>query len=144
MKILAFFISFLCILSNIFATDPPYGQLKISGRFLTDSQGNPVQLRGLSLFTSDYISNFNNEETVYQVKCAWNGNVIRAPQAPSTSCCGGWDKTKDRDFERMAAVINGAIKHGIYVIIDWHAFGDPSLDLAKDFFANMSKSFGGK
>ena len=31
-----------------------YGQLRVQGRYLVDKNGNPVQLRGMSLFWSQW------------------------------------------------------------------------------------------
>ena len=124
-----------------FALAPPYGQLKTVGAHITNSAGTPVQLRGLSLFTSHYIPDYWNATSVNQIKCGWNSNVIRAPLGISSSCCGGWVETRDREYKRMKTVIDAAIDNGIYVIVDWHAFS-AQLDLAKGFFANISKTYG--
>lgn len=146
MKIYLFLIKFYIFTSVCQAQSPPYGQLEIQGRFLTDSQGNTVQLRGMSFFPSDYIgdevADYFNEDAIHQIKCAWNANVVRAPTMPKEDKVGGWMTDKDRDYSRLKKVIDAAIKEGIYVIVDWHAFNDPHIDGAKDFFANISKTYG--
>jgi endoglucanase len=43
--------------------------------------------------------------------------------------------------EKIEAVVNGAIKSGIYVIIDWHSH-NINLKESKEFFAEMSKKYG--
>ena len=58
--------------------NPPYGQLKVVGTQLTDSMGNAVQLRGMHIFTANWMPEFWNAETVNAIKCYWNSNVIRA------------------------------------------------------------------
>uniref|UniRef100_A0A914C4E1 Glycoside hydrolase family 5 domain-containing protein n=1 Tax=Acrobeloides nanus TaxID=290746 RepID=A0A914C4E1_9BILA len=139
-----FYLVQILVLAHAQNPPPPYGQLQIKGRFVEDSHGNVVQLRGMSLMASDYLSEWFNETAIYQTKCNWNSNIIRFGQMPSTPCCGGWNNTKDRDYMRMVNAVNACIKHGIYAIVDWHAFDDPQIDLAKDFFANMSKTFSGQ
>uniref|UniRef100_A0A914D8S5 Glycoside hydrolase family 5 domain-containing protein n=1 Tax=Acrobeloides nanus TaxID=290746 RepID=A0A914D8S5_9BILA len=100
----------------------------------------------MSFFPSDYIgdevADYFNEAAVHQIKCAWNANVVRAPTMPKEDKVGGWMTDKDRDYSRLKKVVDAAIKEGIYVIVDWHAFNDPHIDGAKDFFANISKTYG--
>ena len=100
----------------------------------------------MSFFPSDFIgdevADYFNEDAIHQIKCAWNANVVRAPTMPQEAKVGGWITDKDRDYSRLKKVIDAVIKEGIYVIVDWHAFTDPHIDGAKDFFANISKTYG--
>nr|CAD2187428.1 unnamed protein product [Meloidogyne enterolobii] len=57
----------------------------------------------------------NKEQVVRAVKCFYNGNIIRAPIEP-----GVFKDKPDQDFKAIFNVIDGAIKHGIYVMVDWH------------------------
>lgn len=57
----------LAILLNIsasFAADPPYGQLSVSGKNLKGANGQNVQLRGMSLFWSQWMDKYYNADTV--------------------------------------------------------------------------------
>uniref|UniRef100_A0A915EIZ5 Uncharacterized protein n=1 Tax=Ditylenchus dipsaci TaxID=166011 RepID=A0A915EIZ5_9BILA len=83
------------LMSSAFAAAPPYGQLSVSGTKLKGSNGQNVQLRGLSLFWSQWMGQYYNAGTVQALKCSWNANWFVLQWA--------------------------AIDQGIYVIIDWHA-----------------------
>uniref|UniRef100_A0A914Y683 Glycoside hydrolase family 5 domain-containing protein n=1 Tax=Panagrolaimus superbus TaxID=310955 RepID=A0A914Y683_9BILA len=158
MKQLLFSIAFFHSLIFIVSIDPPYGPLKIQGKLLTDINGTAVTLRGMSLMGSNYHPQFWNEETIRQLKCSWNINIIRAPITPKSKCCGGWfadpsqpinnpwewKSTRDREFGRLKQVIDASVKYGIYVIIDWHIFdfGNNTLEQGREFFANVSQTWG--
>nr|CAD2191190.1 unnamed protein product [Meloidogyne enterolobii] len=107
----------LCLYSlKVLAKDPPYGRLSVNSKGqLVGSNGQQVQLRGISLFCNQYQPEFYSEQVVRAVKCFYNGNIIRAPIEP-----GVFKDKPDQDFKAIFNVIDGAIKHGIYVMVDWH------------------------
>ena len=47
------------------AAEPPYGQLSVQGTHLVDSNGKIVQLRGIGLFWSIWMSKYWNRETIH-------------------------------------------------------------------------------
>ena len=55
-----------------------YGQLRVQGRYLVDKNGNPVQLRGMSLFWSQWGAKYQNRDVIRWVKNDWRVNIIRA------------------------------------------------------------------
>lgn len=144
------FVLFPTFLFYSYALDPPFGQLQIKGPHVIDSNGNIAQLRGMSLFPPDCpppLATFHTEETIVQLKNSWYGNVIRVPTFLNGTghggCCGGWmTANRSSDYLHLKTMIEAAIKHGIYVIVDWHAFEDPMTEGAKDFFGNISKTYG--
>ncbi|KAH7713627.1 beta-1,4-endoglucanase [Aphelenchoides avenae] len=122
------------------ARDPPYGQLSVTGTQLVDSSGNPVQLRGMSLFWSQWMGQYWTKEVVQLLKCSWNANVVRAALAVDQ---GGYLTNKDAELAKLRAVVEGAIEAGIYVIIDWHiheAQGSKADAIA--FFKQMATDYG--
>uniref|UniRef100_A0A914E8J2 Glycoside hydrolase family 5 domain-containing protein n=1 Tax=Acrobeloides nanus TaxID=290746 RepID=A0A914E8J2_9BILA len=110
-------------------------------KYVTKMDGTPVQLRGMSLYCSDdsYLgSKFWNAETMQQLKCAWNSNVVRIPLIIDDE---GYAKNPDVEYQKVVTAIEAAISTGVYIIVDWHAFSD-RLDIAVPFFKNISKLYG--
>ncbi len=126
-------------------TTPPkgvadYGQLSVSGNKILDKNGKPVQLRGMSLFWSQWIGKYYNEETVKWLKTDWKCNVIRAAMAVES---GGYLTNKAAEKAKVYAVVDAAIKEGVYVIVDWHDHkGEDHLESAKEFFGELAKKYG--
>jgi len=122
---------------------PPYGQLSVSGSKLKGSSGNAVQLVGMSLYWSQWDVGyvFWNEATVKALKCNWHVNVVRAPMGVDQSV-GGYLADKTTQLTRLYAVVDAAIKLGIYVIIDWHTSTMNQAE-AISFFSIVSKKYKG-
>nr|ABV54446.1 GHF5 endo-1,4-beta-glucanase precursor [Radopholus similis] len=122
------------------AADPPYGALSVSGTNLKGSGGQNVALHGMSLFWSQWESEFYNEETVRALKCQWNSNVVRAAMAVEE---GGYLSNPSAEQARVEAVINAAISQGIYVIVDWHDHNAQNHgDQAVAFFTAIAQKYG--
>jgi len=118
-----------------------HGRLSVKGTQLTDVHGKHAMLRGMSYGWHSFWPRFYNAGTVKWLKDDWNVNVVRAAMGIETGDPG---KTyKDNPAAAKAcikAVVDGAIKEGIYVIIDWHSH-NINLEEAKAFFAEMSKAY---
>ncbi|MDQ6531602.1 glycoside hydrolase family 5 protein [Flavobacterium sp. LHD-85] len=116
-----------------------HGQLSVLGTQLVDKDNNPIVLRGLSFGWHSMWPRFYNEKAVSWLKKDFNCNVVRAAMGIEL---GDYSYIKDPEFskEKIEAVINGAIKSDIYVIIDWHSH-NINLKEAKAFFAEMSKKY---
>ena len=117
-----------------------HGQLKVVGTQLTDQNNEAISLRGLSFGWHSIWPRFYNQEAVNWLKKDFKCNVVRAAMGIEI---GGRTYLKEPEFskEKIEAVINGAIKSGIYVIIDWHSH-NINLKESKEFFAEMSKKYG--
>jgi endoglucanase len=116
-----------------------HGQLKVQGTQLTDKNNNPIVLRGLSFGWHSMWPRFYNEKAVGWLKKDFNCNVVRAAMGIEL---GKFAYNKDPQFskEKIEAVVNGAIKSDIYVIIDWHSH-NINLKEAKEFFGEVSKKY---
>ncbi|WP_316633623.1 glycoside hydrolase family 5 protein [uncultured Flavobacterium sp.] len=116
-----------------------HGQLSVRGTQLVDKNNNPIVLRGMSFGWHSMWPRFYNEKAVSWLKKDFNCNVVRAAMGIEI---GEWNYLKEPQFskEKIEAVIKGAIKSDIYVIIDWHSH-NINLDEAKDFFGEMSKKY---
>uniref|UniRef100_A0A914Z488 Glycoside hydrolase family 5 domain-containing protein n=1 Tax=Panagrolaimus superbus TaxID=310955 RepID=A0A914Z488_9BILA len=121
--------------------NPPYGQLGISGKYLISAgTGSPVQLHGMSLFWSQWMPQYYNKTTVNALKCSWNTNVIRAAMAVEEK---GYLENKERELQKIYAVIDAAIEAGIYVVVDWHDHNAQNhKNDSIEFFTKISKKYG--
>ena len=111
----------------------------MEGTQLTDQNNNPVVLRGMSFGWHSMWPRFYNEEAVAWLKKDFKCNVVRAAMGIEL---GKMSYLKDPVFskEKIDAVVNGAIKSDIYVIIDWHSH-NINLKEACEFFNEMSKKY---
>ncbi|HEX8349293.1 MAG TPA: glycoside hydrolase family 5 protein [Hymenobacter sp.] len=117
-----------------------HGQLSVKGTQLVDKKGQKVMLRGLSYGWHSLWPRFYNESSVEWLKEDFNCNVVRAAMGIEV---GERCYKKDPTFskEKVDAVITGAIKANIYVIVDWHSH-NVNLAEAKEFFGEVSKKYG--
>lgn len=116
-----------------------HGQLSVKGTQLVDQNNEPVVLRGLSFGWHSMWPRFYNEKAVSWLKKDFNCNVVRAATGIEL---GEMSYLKDPQFakEKIEAVVNGAVKSDIYVVIDWHSH-NINLKEASAFFAEMSKKY---
>lgn len=142
MKYLKNIFLFLFIISiSILKAQPVkiYGQLKVVGTQLVDKNNNPIVLRGMSFGWSCFHPRFYNAGAVKSLYKDWNCSVVRA--AMGVEPVKGYIKDSATSVQTIKAVVDAAIKVGIYVIIDWHSH-HVNLKEAKVFFANMAATYG--
>jgi endoglucanase len=58
-----------------------HGQLRVQGNRIVDASGAPVQLRGMSLYWSQWIPKYYTYNTVRWLRDDWKITVIRAAMA---------------------------------------------------------------
>lgn len=116
-----------------------HGQLSVQGTQLVDKSKNPVVLRGMSFGWHSMWPRFYNEKAVGWLKKDFDCTIVRAAMGVEL---GEKAYMKEPEFskDKIEAVIKGAIKADIYVIIDWHSH-NVNLKEAKNFFAVMSKKY---
>lgn len=117
-----------------------HGQLSVKGTQLVDKDQNPIVLRGVSLGWHSIWPRFYNEKTVAWLKKDFDCTIVRAAMGIEI---GEHTYVKEPDFskDKIEAVIKGAIKSDIYVIIDWHSH-NINLKEAKEYFDEISKKYG--
>ncbi len=121
------------------------GALQVQGTQLTDSKGNPVQLRGVSTHGLAWYPEYVNQEFFHELHKEWNANVVRL--AMYTAESGGY--CNDGDKNRLKQLVKDGVQYAanadMYVIIDWHVLRDENpnanIEAAKQFFDEMSKEF---
>ncbi|MBC7417182.1 MAG: glycoside hydrolase family 5 protein [Pedobacter sp.] len=116
------------------------GKLHITGKQLLNEHNNAVQLRGMSLFWSQWQPQYFNYETLEKLKNNWHADIVRAPMAIEN---GGYLRNPKREKKKIFAVVDAAIKLGIYVIVDWHDHhAQNHQQEAVAFFSALSKKYG--
>lgn len=116
------------------------GQLKIVGKSLLNSNNEPIQLKGMSLFWSQWMPQFYTYETVESLCKNWNISIIRAAMAIEHD---GYLANPEKEMKKVMEVIDAAINLGIYVIIDWHDHhAENHLEEARLFFGEIAAKYG--
>ncbi len=115
-----------------------HGRLGVKGNRVVDQHGRPVQLRGMSLFWSQWKPEYYNAECVRWLRDDWNCTVVRAAMAVHHD---GYVDHPQREMRKVETVIEAAIDLGIYVIVDWHAH-EPEPERAGEFFAQLARRYG--
>ena len=115
------FLFFSVVISLVAITQPvkEHGRLKVEGTQLKDEKGRPVVLRGVSFGWHNWWPRFYNAGTVNWLKKDWGCTIVRAAMGVEPE--GAYIQQPSWTKEKVKAVVDAAIKEGIYVIIDWHS-----------------------
>lgn len=114
-----------------------WGKLRVEGNKIVSESGEPVQLKGMSLFWSQWSGDFWNTEAIKNTP----GSVVRAAMGVEM---GGYLANKQEEM-RVRTVIDASIDRGIYVIVDWHDHNAHAHTReAVDFFSRIAKDYGDK
>ena len=118
-----------------------YGQLQVQGNKIVDKNGNPVSLRGMSLFWSQWEgARFYNPDCIEWLRDDWECTVVRAAMGVEQ---GGYLQNPISEKNKVLAVIDACIDLGIYVIVDWHDHNAQNHQQeAKEFFAEIAELYG--
>ena len=116
-----------------------HGQLHVDGIQLKDKNNDAVVLCGMSFGWHNWWPRFYNADVVKWLHNDWDCSVVRA--AMGVEPAGGYIDRPDWSKEKIRAVIDGALREGIYVIIDWHSH-NIRLKEAQKFFTEMAKEYG--
>ena len=131
----------LALYSTLLCGQPvkKHGQLQVTGTRLVDKNGTPVALHGMSFGWHNWWPRFYNAGAVSWLYNDWNCSVVRAAMGVEPN--NGYLKDPVSSTQKVRAVVDAAIKEGIYVIIDWHTHNN-NLKEAKIFFTEMATTYG--
>ena len=119
-----------------------HGRLSVKGNRIVDKNGEPIVLRGMSLYWSQWKGQFYNANAVKWLRDDWHCTVVRASMAVGA---GGYLANPEREAQKIKVVVQAAIDLGIYVIIDWHAMREGSntntLQASQAFFEDLAKTY---
>ena len=114
--------------------------LKVEGTKLVDKDGSRLYYRGMSFGWHNLWPRIYNAGAVKWLKDDWKCTVVRAAMGIELND-SGYLKNPASSEANIKAVVDAAIKEGIYVIIDWHNH-NIHLKEAKVFFAEMAAQYG--
>jgi endoglucanase len=119
-----------------------YGKLQVVAGQLCDDAGRPVQLRGMSTHGLQWYGEIVNDRAFAALAKDWKADVVRLPLYIGE---GGYSSHREL-AQRVFAGVELAIKHGLYVIVDWHVLtpGDPNDPMyrgAQAFFDEVSRRY---
>jgi endoglucanase len=115
-----------------------HGKLSVKGNRIVDEHGQPVILRGMSLFWSQWGGQYYNADCVKWLRDDFRCTVVRAAMGVGA---GGYLRNPEAEQKKVETVIQTAIDLGIYVIVDWHAH-DAQTAAAQKFFAQIAQKYG--
>jgi endoglucanase len=114
--------------------------LRVEGNKIVDESGQPVRLRGMSMFWSQWMPQFWNADVAKWLADDWHVTLIRAAMAVDQ---GGYLQNPAAEKAKLEAIVQGCIDSGIYVIIDWHDYNAHlHVNEAKLFFSEMAQKYG--
>lgn len=121
------------------------GSLHVEGTALMDSNGDPIQLKGISTHGLAWFPQYINNDCFRQLREDFNANVVRLAMYTSDydGYCNGGDQEALKQLIRDG--VSYATENDMYVIIDWHILSDGNPNTHKDasieFFAEMSAEY---
>ena len=121
-----------------------HGSLKVSGANIQDKNSTNFQMRGMSFFWGNYFQEgrkYWNADVLSWLVRDWKVNVVRLPVGIEDAT--SYANSGDAQLAAVKAMIDLCYAQGIYVIVDWHTYVNPSsnatiLAQAKTFFAAVS------
>lgn len=116
-----------------------HGALSVQAGKVVDEDGEPVTLRGMSLFWSQWEPEYYSRETIDWLADDWKVDIVRAAIVAE-----GADSARhhfEREFAKASAVIDAAVANGLYVIVDWHAHR-PYPEHAEYFLTRIAEKYG--
>jgi endoglucanase len=119
-----------------------HGQLRLEGTQITDENGKPYQLRGVSTQWLNFDSAFSgNPDNLAWMRDNWNVSLIRG--AMGVEMGSGYLSDAGYMTKRIEDVIHHAIDAGTYVLVDWHDHNATMHQSeAVSFFKSMAKKWG--
>merc|ERR1719492_94135 len=88
-----------------------HGWLSISGTNIVDKNGERVQLRGMSMFWSQWSGMYWNADVVNWLATDWQVGFIRAAMGVDS---GGYATKQASEKAKSVAVVNACLDAGIY------------------------------
>ncbi len=120
------------------------GSLKVTNGKLTDANGTPVQLKGISTHGLSWYPEYVNQDCFNDL-ASWGANVIRLAMytAEYGGYCTGGDQSALKSLIEKG--VDLAAEADMYAIVDWHILSDGNpktyQSQAEEFFDEMSKKF---
>ncbi|MGN0230310.1 MAG: glycoside hydrolase family 5 protein [Muribaculaceae bacterium] len=133
-------LSINCYATSSVSAVERHGELKVDGKYIVDCHGDKVQLRGVSFGWHNWWHRYFNEGSVDKVANEWGATIVRCSIGLNLDdqC---YDKNRHLAYATVDSMVNAAVKHGVYVLVDFHSHKN-NLALAKEFFEAVTKKYG--
>lgn len=118
-----------------------HGNLRVEGTQLVNSNGEPVQLRGVSMGWHNMWPRFYNPGTVARLADDWGADMVRCSIGVA-HLDSGFDCDSIAAYAAVDNIVQGALDKGIYVLVDFHSHPN-KLDDAKRFFTHVASKYKG-
>ena len=122
-------------------------KLHVENGKLVNEKHEVVQLKGISSHGLSWYPEYVNEDTIRFFKESYGMQLFRLAMytAEEDGYCVGDDENREKLKQVIRNGVEIATKLEMYVIIDWHILSDgnplTNMDMAKDFFAQMTAEF---
>lgn len=122
-----------------------HGALSVNGSDLTDQNGEPIRLYGMSTHGIAWFPQYVNYETFRTLRDDWNTNCVRL--ALYSDEYNGYSSGGDQEelINLVKSGIDYATELGMYVIVDWHVLNDRDPNVHKEdalrFFQEISSLY---
>ena len=117
-----------------------HGALRTQDNRVVDQHGEPLQLRGMSFFWSQW-TDFYSPQNVDVMVDDWGCGLVRAALGVEND--GGYLQDPGANVAKVRAIVDRAIERGVYVIIDWHDHHAQDHEVqATAFFREMVRDYG--
>jgi len=107
-----------------FPTKSTLPWLHVQGNFIVNENGSAILLRGVSIEDQDYMSAVNGhifgEADIVNLVRIWHVNAIRVPIFPDL-----WKNNPNYAERFLDPIVTMGSKYGVYIILGWHAHGNP-------------------
>ena len=123
-----------------------YGVLQVKGLQLSDKDGNPVQLAGMSSMGLQWSADCYTRESIENLVKEWNINVFRVANYVEE---GGYNENPEKMRDLITQIVDWCGELGIYCLIDWHVLTPgnplaPEYAGAEEFFRYFATRYAGK
>jgi endoglucanase len=117
-----------------------HGKLSVKGNKIVDKNGDPITLRGMSLYCwANQGTQFFNTSAINHLTQDWKCTVIRIAILPQA-----YRKDPAKEITKVKTVMDACIANGVYAIVDWHSMAGAQNDVASSqaFFSTVATAYG--
>lgn len=121
-----------------------HGQLSIKNGQLVNQNQQAISLAGPSLYWSNNGwagEDFYQKKVIKNISEQWQASIVRAAMGADNK--GSYLTHPQDNLQKVETVIEAAIDHGLYIIVDWHSHHAENHTIqAVKFFQYIAKKYG--
>ena len=120
------------------------GQLKVIGTKLSNADGNPITLRGVSTHGIAWFPDFATKSFMQTLRDEWGASIFRIAMY-SFEGNDSYVNNPSLNKSKVCELIDAAIELDMYVIVDWHILADSNPQTyqkqAAEFFTYIASAY---